>query len=553
MLVCLLAMMALPMGVGAQEVPEGQEVSQVYQWTDGETSYALLATEDELGGGNPGETWEETFSSPAVVDADGSFYSQLTSRQKACYRALESLEISRIRTAALVDGYRQIQVTVPETEGIYLTDANSQGLYRDIFAAIVALRYDRPDALWLSSMRYGYVARVSGSTQVSSGGVIFSFRLRYEGREQEMWEQSMKSAQAIADSIDPNTDRYTQVKSIHDQLAAQSTYNYNPAPGDEETLSHQAYSCLVAGDVYEPVCDGYAKAVKVVCDLMDIPCVVVVSSTHMWNNILMDDGDWYNLDLTWDDTNDEEISYLYFLIGSQTPVGGELFYRQPDHVEKNSWSDSQGVIQITFSYPTKNHESYTYLGEDYPPLRFPDVKRSAWYYGYVENAAESGLFQGDEMGYFRPQKNISRGEFVQVLFNAMAPSEYEAGSSTFTDVSDSAWYATAVAWAQESGYINGYLDGTFRPSAPITREEMCMVFYKLQGSQKTETATGALFPDDSKISGWAREAVYACRDWGLVSGDDAGRFNPGNNTVRCEAAKVFVQYFLGDANVERAA
>ena len=53
----------------------------------------------------------------------------------------------------------------------------------------------------------------------------------------------------------------------------------------------------------------------------------------MWNNIKMDDGDWYNLDLTWDDANDQAISYDYFLIGSQTVVDGQAFSRQPDHVE----------------------------------------------------------------------------------------------------------------------------------------------------------------------------------------------------------------------------
>ena len=37
------------------------------------------------------------------------------------------------------------------------------------------------------------------------------------------------------------------------------------------TFSHQAYSCLIAGDAYEPVCDGYAKAVKMVCDLLKSP------------------------------------------------------------------------------------------------------------------------------------------------------------------------------------------------------------------------------------------------------------------------------------------
>ena len=53
--------------------------------------------------------------------------------------------------------------------------------------------------------------------------------------------------------------------------------------------------------------------------------MLVSSDTHMWNNIKMDDGDWYNLDLTWDDANDNRISYSYFLVGSRTEVNGKMF------------------------------------------------------------------------------------------------------------------------------------------------------------------------------------------------------------------------------------
>ena len=47
-------------------------------------------------------------------------------------------------------------------------------------------------------------------------------------------------------------------------------------------------------------------------------------------------------------------------------------------------------------------------------------RRSAWYYDYVESAADMGLFSGDERGFFNPQKDITRAEFVQVLYNALA-------------------------------------------------------------------------------------------------------------------------------------
>ena len=60
------------------------------------------------------------------------------------------------------------------------------------------------------------------------------------------------------------------------------------------------------------------------------------------------------------------------------------------------------------------------------------------------------------------------------------------------------------------------------------------------------------FPDDSKISSWAEKAVYACYDRGLISGDDQGKFNPGSNTARCEAATVFVKYLDHLGSLEAA-
>ncbi len=196
-----------------------------------------------------------------------------------------------------------------------------------------------------------------------------------------MWLGQAEAARQIADQAAQYPTRYEQIQAVHDLLAAQSTYNYGALEEDgtvNANLSHQAYSCLIAGDAYEPVCDGYAKAVKMVCDLLEIPCALASSNTHMWNNIKMDDGDWYNLDLTWDDANDQAISYDYFLIGSQTVVDGQAFSRQPDHVEENPWQESSDLNHVNFGYPVKNQKAYQLVEGGYDPLRFPDVKRSAW-------------------------------------------------------------------------------------------------------------------------------------------------------------------------------
>lgn len=96
------------------------------------------------------------------------------------------------------------------------------------------------------------------------------------------------------------------------------------------------------------------------------------------------------------------------------------------------------------------------------------------------------------------------------------------------------------------GVVAGYEDGNFRPGANITREEMCVVLenYRRLITDAQPEPVDFTFPDDEEISSWAKEAVYNCYDYSLISGDERSYFNPTDNTIRCEAATVFTKYVL---------
>lgn len=94
-----------------------------------------------------------------------------------------------------------------------------------------------------------------------------------------------------------------------------------------------AYECLSAliGQTGEkgPVCEGYARAFKVLCDAVGIQCVLtdgITSSNepHMWNYVEVG-GKWYGVDVTWNDPpniDEEAVSGLenesYMLVGANT-------------------------------------------------------------------------------------------------------------------------------------------------------------------------------------------------------------------------------------------
>lgn len=111
--------------------------------------------------------------------------------------------------------------------------------------------------------------------------------------------------------------RYDQLKSIHDQIAKFTNYDL------EGPFKGSALSALVTK---ASVCEGYSKGFKLICDRINIPCVCIFgnfdeesSSAHMWNYVLMEDGYWYAVDVTWDDRDGKygiQYSYDYFLKGS---------------------------------------------------------------------------------------------------------------------------------------------------------------------------------------------------------------------------------------------
>lgn len=175
---------------------------------------------------------------------------------------------------------------------------------------------------------------------------------------------------------------------------------------------------------------------------------------------------------------------------------------------------------------------------------FTDFTADAWYFNAVDQAVSASIFQGNGDGTFSPGKQITRGQFVMALANLdrVDLSQYEK-SASFTDISSgvSAKMAQAIAWAAETGIVSGYTDGTFRPGDSITREQMCVILARYAGLEKQEGSVP--FDDDSKISGWAKNAVYACRDYGLVNGLGQNKFDPKGTATRAQACVITVNLY----------
>ncbi len=128
------------------------------------------------------------------------------------------------------------------------------------------------------------------------------------------------------------------------------------------------------------------------------------------------------------------------------------------------------------------------------PTPFEDVASDAWYAQAVAWAAEAGIVKGTSDTTFDPEGKISREQIATMLYRYAEVAgmdttveDAEAALAAFVDgdqVSD--WAAAAMAWAVESGYMNGKGANDLQPQATATRAEIAALSVRVQPETLTE-------------------------------------------------------------------
>lgn len=172
---------------------------------------------------------------------------------------------------------------------------------------------------------------------------------------------------------------------------------------------------------------------------------------------------------------------------------------------------------------------------------FADI-RGHWAQAMIEVDAAHQLIQGRSETIFAPNERVTRAEFAAMLLNALGMKP-ENGALPFKDVDPKAWYAGVIATAYARGIAQGY-DGTFRPDAPITREEMAVMFTQALALGKDKEPAVPTFKDAASIAQWAQSAVAWLESNGYISGKGDHRFAPKDHTTRAEAATMLYQWLM---------
>lgn len=171
-------------------------------------------------------------------------------------------------------------------------------------------------------------------------------------------------------------------------------------------------------------------------------------------------------------------------------------------------------------------------------VRYSDVANNAWYASAVNTAVTNGWMTGVDATHFAPNTQLSRGMLVTVL-HRMAGTPQSAAAS-FTDVEPGAYYANAVAWAQNQNIVSG-VDGKFSPNAAITREQLAVILYRAK-NQRADGQGLTGFADAEKVSAWAADAVSWAVQNGVITGKTGGVLDPAGLVTRAEAAQILTAY-----------
>lgn len=245
---------------------------------------------------------------------------------------------------------------------------------------------------------------------------------------------------AFSKAVSPDmTEDWQKLLSIHDYLADTITYNpiftgdytsnvqtaYNE---DTNYLSLTPYAALV-GD-RKAICQGYALAFKLLCNMAGIECGYAVSSNHIWNIVALGDN-YYHIDVTWDDPSKVSISGTYTCT---SPHVAHRFFLRSDSdstaLHNCSWTTDMPACTDSTLFTTLEYNNITSC------LRWADG--TFWYevYKYVRDSVTNAAYYVPSGVY----RKMTDSGFVSVSKEDYLPAHRLSASMYNVFSSDEAHY-----------------------------------------------------------------------------------------------------------------
>jgi len=271
------------------------------------------------------------------------------------------------------DAYDRLYETVVNY-GDYCEFSN---LFENTGKVYYALASDHPELFWFW-ISYGWWWWTNGVSYIKLDDVVL---------DKEENDAKMAEVEKAASKLVFNGSDYEKIKQIHDYLAMNILYQY-------AENNQNLYGAIIDGRC---VCAGYAQAFDYLCKINGIDCIVLrhqaenPSDSHLWNSVRLD-GKWYQIDVTWDSSNNDVV-YRYFLVGLDSDfIAGHgelefdfgLDYSEQKYDYPRSTSAPRDLIYLGHDWIDRNKGKVHELSVDL--LKF-SIDQDSW--GKILRAMES--------------------------------------------------------------------------------------------------------------------------------------------------------------------
>lgn len=265
---------------------------------------------------------------PTVTDPTGAkyyFYNQLSDIEKVMYwKMSEATWNSPTITISGVAAY------------------TSDELYAHAFRALTALQADSPEY-------HMYWQRKIDVRFTYYDGLYTLTLFKLEGSTDYLIQKAKARVQEIVSIVGTEGDTYSRARDLLEYMFQKMDYShYYPfRTNTAHQYDHCAIGCLVYNNA---MCEGFSDTVKILCDALNIPCIVVGNVGHAWNFIQMDDGLWYSADASAD------CSFYY--VSKSNLIGKIEMQGNSNYTSSDLYLWSAG----DFSFPDVPDDDYVYAG-----------------------------------------------------------------------------------------------------------------------------------------------------------------------------------------------
>ena len=184
------------------------------------------------------------------------------------------------------------------------------------------------------------------------------------------------------------------------------------------------------------------------------------------------------------------------------------------------------------------------------PKFFSDVPDNFWAKPAIAALSSRGVISGLDNNTFQPDKQITRAEFAGMIQKGFEKAKVK-DAMKFADIKGGYWAAAAIDDATQTGFMNGYPGGVFKPDQSIPRLEMLSAIATGMNLKANSDPIGVLskFSDGKDMPNWAIPKVSSAVEAGLVL-PNATQLGPNKIATRADAASYIYQAMIKDGKIK---